>query len=968
MQSHTNLTSMNTIIRDCKSQVLASNSFTNSPISESHLQEWVLRSGVFPAIVLKNIKTIEKGSELSLQSELFQLLYPEPKRLNAGKLDSYHLKKFEDCLKTSGWWLPAQNPFRCPIHEDIQWGQFKPDNHTPIKDSLGKGKYQSVKIDSETCDTYSCTFLTPDVKQWELIAKNNGLKMPSLPSSTEEFDMGLAFWHWVKEHAEIPIIITEGGKKAGCLLSQGQVAISLPGITMWRKDDELLPELKILAEDGRHFHICFDSDIKFKTRQDCFSQFQKLAQQLEALGCRTFHLEIPRKIGAKMGIDDFIVSGGKFSDLNKKHWKNVSPPELPFGVYFQEGLYIIRSLHHQKNVRNLILELCQDRVLYNYLTKDFVIDGQKIELDQFSYHIEEKFKIKFVREEQLFSSFRHGVTSFSPVKSYLDSLPEGDPKYISEYIRKTLFIEDPLEIKMLRKKLIATFALGVSEEKVPVKDDTALILRGPQGIRKSSFLEILASREFFCDDICDFFNKDERIKAHKFWIIEWQELETFLGRRETSLVKSILSTQEDNIRRPYGRTDEKMVRHFSIWGSTNKDEFLPDNTGNRRHWIVNVKKNIDLEYARLNRDKLWAAVKAAYLSGEEWWFSREEESEVENRTFQYTIKDRDLGETIAPVLADLLNQGLETISISSLKLQQLLEKKLVQMGSSANLNFKVLKHYMENLGCLYQKSLGGKEQGKRGYIISATSKVIDFISSFGFSIKGHNKDKPKIVEPLENMADMADVPPVNSETCQNLNLDTEGNTADMAHVAPLPTNFSMSEKEENEEVEKPIEITEMNSRSLKEDNKENEEEDKEKLIHYQIGDYVRNISGGPTPGQYEPQSIYVVSEILQNPMPGCPGGYGQYMIEDLGGKFTNYSVGGWFLQKVDPDNKQLLEIKDKKTGATSATSDESSSSSGFEKRQKGTAPSAIENNSSATENCTSSKTKAKDDFNIPNEY
>ena len=352
MQSHTNLTSMNTIIRDCKSQVLASNSFTNSPISESHLQEWVLRSGVFPAIVLKNIKTIEKGSELSLQSELFQLLYPEPKRLNAGKLDSYHLKKFEDCLKTSGWWLPAQNPFRCPIHEDIQWGQFKPDNHTPIKDSLGKGKYQSVKIDSETCDTYSCTFLTPDVKQWELIAKNNGLKMPSLPSSTEEFDMGLAFWHWVKEHAEIPIIITEGGKKAGCLLSQGQVAISLPGITMWRKDDELLPELKILAEDGRHFHICFDSDIKFKTRQDCFSQFQKLAQQLEALGCRTFHLEIPRKIGAKMGIDDFIVSGGKFSDLNKKHWKNVSPPELPFGVYFQEGLYIIRSLHHQKNVRN----------------------------------------------------------------------------------------------------------------------------------------------------------------------------------------------------------------------------------------------------------------------------------------------------------------------------------------------------------------------------------------------------------------------------------------------------------------------------------------------------------------------------------------------------------------------------------------------------------------------------------------
>ena len=79
--------------------------------------------------------------------------------------------------------------------------------------------------------------------------------MPVLPSSTAEFDIGLAFWHWVKDNPEIPIIITEGGKKAGCLLSQGKVTIALPGITMWRKDEELLPELKILANDGRHLSL-----------------------------------------------------------------------------------------------------------------------------------------------------------------------------------------------------------------------------------------------------------------------------------------------------------------------------------------------------------------------------------------------------------------------------------------------------------------------------------------------------------------------------------------------------------------------------------------------------------------------------------------------------------------------------------------------------------------------------------------
>lgn len=950
---------MNSIIQYPKSQVLFDNSSTKFSVSENHLNEWVIGSGVSSDIVFKNIKTIEQSPELAHESELFSLLYPQPKRLNAGRLDSYHLRKFEDCLKTSGWWLPAQNPFRCPINEDVQWGQFKPDNNTPIKESLNGGKYQSVKIDSETCDTYSCLFLTPDIKQWEQTAKNNQLKMPVLPSSNTEFDIGLAFWHWVKDNPEIPIIITEGGKKAGCLLSQGKVTIALPGITMWRKEDELLPELKILANDGRHFFLCFDSDIKFKTRQDCFVQLQKLAQKLEELDSKVFHLQIPPKTGVKMGIDDFIVGGGKFSALKRKHWKNVSPPELPLGVQFKEGLYIIQGIHDQVNVRKFILEHCQNRVLYNYLTKDFLIDGQKIELDQFSYQIEEKFKIKFVREDQLFSSFRYAVRSFSPVASYLDSLSEENPDYIDEFIRKTLFITNPLEIKMMRKKLIATFALGIAGEKVSTKDDTALILKGPQGIGKSSLLKILASPELFCDNIYNFLDKDERIKAHKFWIIEWQELETILGRRETSLVKSILSTEEDHLRKPYARVDERMVRHFSIWGTTNQNEFLSDNTGNRRNWVLNVDKNIDLEYARMNRDKLWGAVKAAYLSGEKWWFDSKEESEIESENFQYTIKDRDLGETIAPVLADLLSQGLETISISSLKLQKLLDKKLVEMGSSVHLNFKALKHYMENLGCLYRKSLVGEEQGKRGYIITATSKVMDLISSFGLSIKGYNKDKPQIIEPLEKMADVADVSSVIPDTCQISNLETESNTAHMAHMAPVLTNFSINKKEENEEIEQPIEIPE------KGDDKE-KKEDEETLIHYKVGDYVRDLGGGPNVGQHEPERIYIVNEILEEPMSGCPGAYGRYMIEDLLGKFRTYRVGGWFLEKVALDDKKLLEIKDKKIRATSATNAKSPSRCEFEKRQKGSTPSAIDDNSSATQNMAYSKAQADDDLDFQN--
>ena len=209
---------------------------------------------------------------------------------------------------------------------------------------------------------------------------------------------------------------------------------------------------------------------------------------------------------------------------------------------------------------------------------------------------------------------------------------------------------------------------------------------------------------------------------------------------------------------------------------------------------------------------------------------------------------------------------------------------------------------------------------------------MDLISSFGYSIKGQNKDKPQIIKSLEKKADMADVSLVINETCHFSNPDTESNTADMALMAPIFTNFSINEKEKNEEIENPIE----NQIEIPEkiDSKA-EKEDEETLIYYQAGDYVRDISGGPREDQPQPERIYIVTEILEEPITGCPGAYGKYMIEDLQDQFMAYCIGGWFLEKVSLNDQTLLEKKDKKIGATSALDAESPSSIQFEERQQG---------------------------------
>ncbi|PSN16258.1 hypothetical protein C7293_03365 [filamentous cyanobacterium CCT1] len=160
------------------------------------------------------------------------------------------------------------------------------------------------------------------------------------------------------------------------------------------------------------------------------------------------------------------------------------------------------------------------------------------------------------------------------------------------------------------------------------KLDTALILQSPdQGIEKSSFFMVLASQLWFDDSMgAATSERDERLKLHQFWILEWPELETVLKRKDVAATKAFLSCQIDTVRPPYGRNAISLKRRSIIFGSTNQDEFLTDNTGNRRFWVIPVQKRVDLNLLAQERDQIWAAAVTLYQAGYNWWLSEDEES------------------------------------------------------------------------------------------------------------------------------------------------------------------------------------------------------------------------------------------------------------------------------------------------------------------------------------------------------
>jgi hypothetical protein len=118
------------------------------------------------------------------------------------------------------------------------------------------------------------------------------------------------------------------------------------------------------------------------------------------------------------------------------------------------------------------------------------------------------------------------------------------------------------------------------------KADHALVLEGRQGAGKSSALAALVpNADWFADEISDLGSKDSAQDLRGKWLLELAELSA-LKRGEIERVKAFMSRSVDHYRPSYGRRSQDFPRQCFFAGTTNAEEYLIDETGNRRWWPV----------------------------------------------------------------------------------------------------------------------------------------------------------------------------------------------------------------------------------------------------------------------------------------------------------------------------------------------------------------------------------------------
>ena len=195
-----------------------------------------------------------------------------------------------------------------------------------------------------------------------------------------------------------------------------------------------------------------------------------------------------------------------------------------------------------------------------------------------------------------------------------------------------------LNLAYLRCFMVGAVARLLSKDPRGVKLDTVLILKGPQGVRKSKFFDVLSGGDF-CESTIDVESKDGYIAIAQAWIIEWFEIDHALSRAQSSAIKGFLTAKVDTYRPPYGRTAISVPRRSVIVGTTNEDQFLRDATGSRRFHVIETTRQADVTLLESMRDQLWAEAVHLYRTGAQWWLTGEEEALRVDASDQYEMEE-----------------------------------------------------------------------------------------------------------------------------------------------------------------------------------------------------------------------------------------------------------------------------------------------------------------------------------------
>ena len=165
-----------------------------------------------------------------------------------------------------------------------------------------------------------------------------------------------------------------------------------------------------------------------------------------------------------------------------------------------------------------------------------------------------------------------------------------------------------------------------------------LLVSDQQGMGKSTFCRALMPAEltaYYTDSVN--LNQQDKLERHliEMGLINLDEFDRIPASRQPQL-KNTMQLSALSIRRAYKKHTSNLPRVASFIGTSNSRELLTDHTGSRRFICVMVEQPIDV--SGIDHAQIYAQLKAELEAGEQYWFNKEEEAEIQlaNQPFYRT--------------------------------------------------------------------------------------------------------------------------------------------------------------------------------------------------------------------------------------------------------------------------------------------------------------------------------------------
>lgn len=179
---------------------------------------------------------------------------------------------------------------------------------------------------------------------------------------------------------------------------------------------------------------------------------------------------------------------------------------------------------------------------------------------------------------------------YHPIRQHIEKIEWDGKERISMFLH---FATNCVDTAYTREVSRLIFAGGIHRLYHPgcKFDDMPVLVGTHQGEGKSTLVRWLAMHDEWFGEINEIDGQKGIEALEGIWIAEMAEMLAMVRAKEQESMKAFVTRQRDRYRHPFDKRVTEHPRQCIFIGTTNKEKFLTDKTGNRRFYPVIVNQS-----------------------------------------------------------------------------------------------------------------------------------------------------------------------------------------------------------------------------------------------------------------------------------------------------------------------------------------------------------------------------------------